>query len=88
MTALYRDSAAFRRGISTKRAEAMLPYFADFAAVSASSGRGNALGQRRACADWLSAILELAKSKLPNALIEQVCFTASGTSRAETDLGR
>lgn len=50
----------------------MLPYFTDFAAVSASSVKSNTIGQRNAAADWLATILELSKSKLPNALIEQV----------------
>jgi hypothetical protein len=50
----------------------MLPYFADFAAVSGSSGKPGGVEQRQAAAEWLGAILELAKSKLPNAITEQV----------------
>ena len=68
---LYRESSAFRRAISTKRVEALLPYFADFAAVSGSSGKPNAIGQRKAAADLIASIVELSKSKLPNSLIEQ-----------------
>lgn len=67
---MYRTSSPFRRSISNKRVEAMLPAFADFAAVSASSNKPDvARAQRQAAIGWLAALIE--KSKLPHSLVNQ-----------------
>lgn len=71
-TGLYKDSSAFRRAISTKRVESMLPYLADFATVSASSSKPGTRQKRTAASNWLSVVLDKSKSRLPNSVIEQV----------------
>ena len=71
-TKLYLDSSAFRRAISTKRVESMLPALADFAAVSATSTKPGTREKRAAAIDWISALVSKAKSRLPNAVVEQV----------------
>ena len=71
LTAVYRASSPFRRLITGRRVEQMLPALADFAAVSASSNRPDtARPQQLAAAEWLQALID--KSKLSNALVTQI----------------
>ena len=73
LTAVYLASSSFRRGISTKRVEAMLPAIADFAAMSSSIGKPEASQRQRvAAAAWLGALIEKSSSRLPNSVIIQV----------------
>lgn len=77
LTKTYRTSGAFRRGLTARRIEVMLPTIADFAAVSSSSDKpDNVKPQRDAALQWLSAIIEF--SKLPSPLITQVSLCLSG----------
>jgi hypothetical protein len=71
-TKLYGQSSAFRRAISTKRVESMLPALAEFAAMSAASSRPGTREKRAAAAEWISSLVGKAKSRLPNAVIDQV----------------
>lgn len=64
----------------------MLPYVADFAAVSGSNAKPGVESARKATADLLGAIVDMARSRLPNSVIEQVSaspFTPSH-ARAKT----
>ncbi|KAK4689020.1 hypothetical protein P7C73_g1097, partial [Tremellales sp. Uapishka_1] len=71
MTETYRASAPFRRGLTARRIEIMLPTIADYAAVSASTGSPEIVRpQREAAAQWLSALCE--KSKLSGSTINQM----------------
>jgi hypothetical protein len=71
LTAVYQASSPFRRAVTNKRIEAMLPVFAEFAAVSSSSSRLEVTGaQRQAAVGWLTALIE--KSKLSHSIITQV----------------
>jgi hypothetical protein len=55
----------------------MLPYLADFAAVSATSGRAGMKEKREAAGEWIAAIVDKSKSRLPNSVLEQVRSAAS-----------
>lgn len=67
---LYTRSSAFRRAISVRRIESMLPSMVDFAAVASSSAKEGAEAQRVAAIRWLTALLNL--SKAPTTLTTQV----------------
>ncbi|WWD18748.1 hypothetical protein CI109_103202 [Kwoniella shandongensis] len=83
MTAVYRASPSFRKNITAKKVEVMLPSVADFAAVSGSNAKPEVVrGARDAAAEWLLALIEL--GKLPpattnqmNLIIEQLRITPS-----------
>nr|XP_019045287.1 hypothetical protein I302_05676 [Kwoniella bestiolae CBS 10118]OCF24217.1 hypothetical protein I302_05676 [Kwoniella bestiolae CBS 10118] len=72
LTSIYRSSSGFRKQITSKKVEALLPNIADFAAVSGgSSGKPEIVkGQRDAAAELLGALVALAK--LPVALVNQI----------------
>jgi len=70
MIKTYRESHAFRRCITGRKVEQMLPAFAEFAAVSASTSRPEAArSQRAAAAEFLQAVV--AQSKISNNLSTQ-----------------
>ncbi|WVQ96281.1 hypothetical protein IAU59_003385 [Kwoniella sp. CBS 9459] len=71
MTSIFRSSSAFRKQITSKKIEGLLPNLADFAAVTGSSAKPEvAKAQRRAAADWLQALIDLAK--LPISMVNQM----------------
>nr|XP_019013052.1 uncharacterized protein I206_02549 [Kwoniella pini CBS 10737]OCF51833.1 hypothetical protein I206_02549 [Kwoniella pini CBS 10737] len=72
MTSIYRSSSGFRKQMTSKKVENLLPNMADFAAVSGgSSGQPEIVkAQREAAAALLSTLIELAK--LPVALMNQI----------------
>ncbi|KAL1405839.1 Beige protein-like 1 [Vanrija albida] len=71
LAAVYRNSKPFRKGLSVRRIESMLPSFVDFAAMSASPERSErAENQRVAAASWLSELI--ASSKAPANVITQM----------------
>ncbi|WVQ84943.1 hypothetical protein IAT38_007106 [Cryptococcus sp. DSM 104549] len=70
MTVLYRASSAFRKTITSKKIDSMLPNVADFAAVSGGGRPEVVRGQREALANWLGALAEL--GKLSTSLMTQV----------------
>jgi hypothetical protein len=58
----YRSSHPFRRSLTSRKIEGILPSLTDFAAISASSARENMVRpQRDAAADFVQAILDLGK---------------------------
>ena len=86
MTAVYRASAPFRRSMTARRLEDLLPTMTDYAAVSASAGKSDFVqSQREAAAQWFQAVVDL--SKLPSAIVSQVGATRSHWDIAER-LGR
>ncbi|KAL7420576.1 Beige protein-like 1 [Cryptotrichosporon argae] len=75
LTRIYRVSAPFRKALSSRRIETMLPTLADFAAVSAASPHPDLVrGARRAAAEWLDALLQL--GKMPSNQANQVRLIA------------
>lgn len=71
MTAVYLASSSFRRSISTKKVEEMLPSLVDFATIS-TSGKGSFGSKREAAIEWLAAIISKSRTRLPNSVITQV----------------
>ncbi|OCF40285.1 hypothetical protein I317_05918 [Kwoniella heveanensis CBS 569] len=86
MTSIFRSSSAFRKQVSSKRIEGLLPNLADFAAVSGSSSKPEiAKAQREAAADFLQALIDLAKLPISmvnqmKLIIEQLQISPSSTS--------
>ena len=71
LTETYTASAPFRRCITGRKVEQMIPPLAEFAATSASSSRpGVARAQRRAALDWLEVVVH--KAKISSALVNQM----------------
>ncbi|EIW67561.1 hypothetical protein TREMEDRAFT_33244 [Tremella mesenterica DSM 1558] len=70
LTTIYRTSHPFRRNLTGRRVETMLPSLAEFAAVSASGPSQIVSPQRAAARAWLLALIEM--SKLPRSLITQM----------------
>nr|ODN91829.1 hypothetical protein L203_01081 [Cryptococcus depauperatus CBS 7841] len=75
---LYRCYPAARKQINHKKIEAMLPHFADFAAISSNIKSDIIKDQREAAACWLSSLLvhgQLPQSTVTQIelLIEQLC---------------
>lgn len=70
VTVTYRSSAGFRKALSSKRLDSLLPNVVDFATVSASSEGSGAERQRQAITNFLEALIEL--SKAPSTVINQM----------------
>lgn len=71
MTSTYLESQAFKRCMTGRKVEQMLPALTDFAAVSASSSRTElAKAQRSAASEWLQALQTHAK--ISSTLITQI----------------
>lgn len=68
---VYRQSSAFRRALTARRIESMIPSLVDFAAMSTSSRNlQQAENQRAAAVNWLNALIDL--SKAPPTVLTQV----------------
>lgn len=79
LAATYRTSQPFRRSLTSRKIEGILPTLTDFAAISGSSAREDIVGpQREAAADFLQAILDL--GKLGHALNGQVSHVSISVS--------
>lgn len=76
LTETYRSTGAFRRSLTSRKVEGILPTMTDFATITASSARPAVRPQREAAANWLQALLDL--GKLGNNLNNQVRGTAGG----------
>ncbi|WOO83333.1 Beige 1 [Vanrija pseudolonga] len=86
LAAVYRTSKPFRKALSMRRIEAMLPSFVDFAAMSASSSRSQrAENQRVAAACWLSELISLSKAP-PNVMTQMKLLVEQLKSTSGEDL--
>lgn len=70
LTGMYRAHPNFRKSITYKKIENLLPNIADFAAVSGNGRPDIVQGQREAVAGWLAVLVD--EGKLPKAVITQV----------------
>lgn len=67
---MYRAHPNFRKDITYKKVENLLPNIADFAAVSGNGRSDIVQDQREAVVDWLTILVD--EGKLPKSLITQV----------------
>lgn len=87
---VYRQSSPFRRAITVRRIEAILPTMVDFAAMSVTSAQPErAENQRVAAVRFLTALIELSKAPSTvitqlKAVVEQLRSTLSPQSRSST----
>ncbi|AFR98636.2 hypothetical protein C343_06613 [Cryptococcus neoformans C23] len=70
LTGMYRAHPNFRKSITYKKIENLLPNIADFAAVSGNGRPDIVQGQREAVAGWLAVLVD--EGKLPKAVITQM----------------
>lgn len=67
---MYRAHPNFRKSITYKKVENLLPNIADFAAVSGNGRSDIVQDQREVVVDWLIILVD--EGKLPKSLITQV----------------